>query len=203
MSNLDIYSSESELEFKGIAKGVYQQLLSKRIVFLGTPVTDDIANLLAAQLLFLEGQDSTKDIWLYINSPGGSVSAGMAIYDTMQFVTPDVGTICIGQAASMGQFLLTSGTKGKRYALPNSDVLMHQPLGGVEGAAVDIEIQAKKMSDIKKRLSAITAEHSGQTQEKIEVDSDRDSWFTATEAKDYGLIDHVIVSRKEMQNQTS
>ena len=178
---------------------VYKQLLKKRIVFLGTVVDDDIANYIAAQLLFLEGQDTNRDIWLYINSPGGKVSAGMAIYDTMQFATPDVGTICIGQAASMGQFLLTAGAKGKRYAFPNSDILMHQPLGGVEGHAADIEIQAAKMSHIKERLTQITANHSGQSPEKIAVDSDRDSWFTAEEAKAYGLIDHVIVSRKEMQ----
>ncbi len=181
-----------------IIRDVYSQLLKKRIIFLGKAVTDDIANLLAAQLLFLEGQDSAKDIWLYINSPGGSVSAGMAIYDTMQFVAPDVGTICIGQAASMGQFLLTAGCKGKRYALPNSDILMHQPLGGVEGHAADIEIQAAKMSSIKDRLTKLNAKHTGQTIKKIEQDSDRDSWFTAAEAKDYGLIDHVILSRKEM-----
>ncbi len=180
------------------AKEVYSQLLTKRIIFLGSVVTDEIANLIAAQLLFLEGQDSKRDIWLYINSPGGSVSAGLAIYDTMQFVGPDVGTICIGQAASMGQFLLTAGCKGKRYALPNSDILMHQPLGGVEGHAADIEIQAAKMSSIKERLTSLLAEHSGQDIKKIEADSDRDRWFTASEAKDYGLIDHVILNRSEM-----
>lgn len=197
MNYSEIHSLSDEAKNKGLAQEIYQQLLAKRIVFLGTPVTDDIANLLAAQLLFLEGQDSTKDIWLYINSPGGSVSAGMAIYDTMQFVAPDVGTICIGQAASMGQFLLTAGAKGKRYALPNSDILMHQPLGGIEGPATDIEIQASKMSSIKQRLIKLTAQHTGQTEKKIESDTDRDSWFTAEEAKDYGIIDDVILSRKE------
>ena len=192
-----INQSDSPLAEK-TARDVYHQLLTKRIIFLGSVVTDDIANLLAAQLLYLEGQDSKRDIWLYINSPGGSVSAGMAIYDTMQFVTPDVGTVCIGQAASMGQFLLTAGSKGKRYALPNSDILMHQPLGGVEGNAADIEIQAAKMTSIKERLTGLLADHSGQTVKKIEADSDRDRWFTASEAKDYGLIDQVILSRNEM-----
>ena len=195
MKDFDMETQEAS---KDISKSVYHQLLVKRFIFLGTAVTDEIANLVSAQLLFLEGQDSSKDIWLYINSPGGSVSAGMAIFDTMQFVSPDVGTICIGQAASMGQFLLTAGTKGKRYALPNTDILMHQPLGGVEGPASDIEIQASKMSSIKERLIKLTAQNTGQTKKKIEADSDRDSWFTAEEAKAYGLIDHVILSRKEM-----
>ena len=177
---------------------VYHRLLQDRIVVLGTDVNDDIANYITAQLLYLEGQDSEKPIWLYINSPGGSVSAGMAIYDTMQFVAPDVGTICMGLGASMGQFLLCAGAPGKRYALPHARIMMHQPLGGVQGQATDIAIQAEQMAYTKRLLQERIAEHTGQTYEQIESDSDRDRWFTAEEAKDYGIIDHVIVRRGEM-----
>lgn len=177
---------------------IYNRLLKDRIVFLGTDVNDDIANYLTAQMLHLESQDPEKDIWLYINSPGGSVTSGMAIYDTMQFVSPDVGTICMGLGASMGQFLLGAGAKGKRYALPHARVMMHQPLGGVRGQASDIKIQAEQMANTKKLLQALIAEHTGQSFETIEADSDRDRWFTAEEAKDYGIIDKVIVSRGDI-----
>ena len=177
---------------------IYYRLLQDRIVVLGTDVNDDIANYITAQLLYLEGQNNEKPIWLYINSPGGSVSAGMAIYDTMQFVAPEVGTICMGLGASMGQFLLCAGAPGKRYALPHARVMMHQPLGGVQGQASDIAIQAEQMAYTKKLLQERIAQHTGQTVEQIEADSDRDRWFTAEEAKDYGIIDHVIVRRGEM-----
>jgi len=177
---------------------IYHELLKQRIVVLGTDVNDGVANYISAQLLYLEGQDREKDIFLYINSPGGSVTAGMAIYDTMQFVSPDVGTITMGLAASMGQFLLCAGAPGKRYALPHSRIMMHQPLGGIQGQASDIAIQAEQMAHVKKLLAERIAGHTGQTVEQIETDSDRDRWFTAEEAKEYGLIDHVIVRRGEM-----
>jgi len=177
---------------------IYNRLLQDRIVVLGTDVNDNIANYITAQLLYLEGQDKEKPIWLYINSPGGSVSAGMAIYDTMQFVEPEVGTICMGLGASMGQFLLCAGAAGRRYALPHARIMMHQPLGGVQGQATDIAIQAEQMAYTKKLLQERIAHHTGQSAETIEADSDRDRWFTAEEAKDYGIIDHVIVKRGEM-----
>jgi len=177
---------------------IFNRLLQDRIVVLGTQVDDDIANYITAQLLFLEGQDSERPIWLYINSPGGSVTAGMAIYDTMQFVEPEVGTICMGLGASMGQFLLCAGAPGKRYALPHARIMMHQPLGGVQGQATDIAIQAEQMAYTKRVLQQRIADHTGHTLEEIEADSDRDRWFTAEEAKDYGLIDKVIVKRGEM-----
>ncbi len=177
---------------------IFNRLLQDRIVVLGTQVDDDIANYITAQLLFLEGQDSERPIWLYINSPGGSVTAGMAIYDTMQFIEPEVGTICMGLGASMGQFLLCAGAPGKRYALPHSRMMMHQPLGGVQGQATDIAIQAEQMAYTKRVLQQLIADHSGHTLEEIESDSDRDRWFTAEEAKEYGLIDKVIVKRGEM-----
>lgn len=177
---------------------IYHRLLQDRIVVLGTDVNDEIANYITAQLLYLEGQDKEKPIWLYINSPGGSVSAGMAIYDTMQFVDCEVGTICMGMGASMGQFLLCAGAPGKRYALPHARIMMHQPLGGVQGQATDIAIQAEQMAYTKKLLQERIAHHTGQTVEQIEADSDRDRWFTAEQAKDYGIIDHVIVKRGEM-----
>jgi len=180
------------------SRDIFHSLLKERIVVLGSEVNDEIANYITAQLLYLEGQDSEKDIWLYINSPGGSVTSGMAIYDTMQFVGPDVGTICMGLGASMGQFLLTAGAPGKRYCLPHARVMMHQPLGGVRGQASDIEIQAQQMAYIKKLLAQLIADHSGQPVEQITADSERDRWFTATEAQEYGLIDHVIVRRGEM-----
>ena len=177
---------------------IYNRLLKERIVFLGTEVNDQIANLVTAQLLYLEGQDPEKDIWLYINSPGGSVTAGMAIYDTMQFISPDVGTICMGLGASMGQFLLCAGAAGKRYALPHARVLMHQPSGGIQGQASDIAIQAEQMIYTKSLMAERIAFHTGQTVEQITADSDRDRWFTAEQAREYGIVDHVTVNRREM-----
>lgn len=171
---------------------IYSRLLKDRIIFLGTPVNDMVANAIIAQLLFLAAQDSDKDISLYINSPGGSITAGMAIYDTMQFIKPDVSTICVGMAASMGAFLLTAGAKGKRYALPNSEVMIHQPLGGAEGQASDIEIRAKRILKMRDNLNSILAERTGQSFEKIERDTDRDNFMSAKEAMEYGLIDKVI-----------
>ena len=178
---------------------VYTRLLKDRIVFLGTDVNDDVANFIIAQMLFLEAQDPDKPIWLYVNSPGGSVTSGMAIYDTMQFVGPEVGTICMGLGASMGQFLLCAGAPGKRYALPHARIMMHQPLGGVRGQASDIAIQAEQMAYTKKMLQERIADHTGQSVETIEADSDRDRWFTAEEAREYGIIDQVIVRRGEMR----
>jgi ATP-dependent Clp protease protease subunit len=177
------------------AADIYNRLLKERIVFLGTDVNDTIANQLAAQILYLDGQDGDQDIWLYINSPGGSISAGMAIYDTMQFVTADVATVCMGLAASMGQFLLCAGAAGKRFALPHSQIMMHQPSGGIQGQASDIAIQAERMVYIKRLMAERIADHTGQTVEQIEADSERDRWFTAEQAKDYGIIDNVITRR--------
>ncbi|MCH2439351.1 MAG: ATP-dependent Clp protease proteolytic subunit [Acidimicrobiales bacterium] len=177
---------------------VYARLLRDRIVFLGSDVNDEVANFIIAQMLFLEAQDPDKPIWLYINSPGGSVTAGMAIYDTMQFVGPEVGTICMGLGASMGQFLLCAGAPGKRFALPHARIMMHQPLGGVQGKASDIAIQAEQMAYTKKMLQERIAQHTGQSVEAIASDSDRDRWFTADEAQEYGIIDQVIVRRGEM-----
>ncbi|HUR49191.1 MAG TPA: ATP-dependent Clp protease proteolytic subunit [Acidimicrobiales bacterium] len=171
---------------------IYQRLLRERIVFLGSVVEDSAANLICAQLLLLAAEDSERDISLYINSPGGSVSAGLAIYDTMQYVSCDVSTVCVGMAASMGQFLLSGGTKGKRYALPHSRIMMHQPSGQVQGQAADIAIQAEQFAYLKKMMAERTADHTGQTVERILEDSDRDRWFTAEEAADYGFIDQVI-----------
>jgi ATP-dependent Clp protease, protease subunit len=180
---------------------VYNQLLRNRIVFLGTEVNDHIANLITAQLLFLEGEDQAKDIWLYINSPGGSVTAGMAIYDTMQLVAPEVGTICMGLGASMGQFLLSAGAPGKRYALPHARIMMHQPSGGIGGSASDIKIQAEQSLLLKKQLTELQAEHTGQSIEQIELDSDRDRWFTPQQALEYGFIDKVITRASEAAEQ--
>ena len=177
---------------------VHTKLLKSRIVMLGSEVNDDVANLLAAQLLYLEGEDSEKDIWLYVNSPGGSVTAGLAIYDTMNFIKPAVGTICMGLAASMGQFLLCAGAPGKRYALPSARIMMHQPSGGFQGQAADIKIQAEQMGYIKAMLAERIAEHTGQSLEQVQADSERDRWFTAEEAKDYGIVDHVISRRGEV-----
>jgi ATP-dependent Clp protease protease subunit len=171
---------------------VYQRLLRERIVFLGTEVEDRAANLICAQLLLLAAEDPARDISLYINSPGGSVTAGLAIYDTMQYVPCDVSTVCMGLAASMGQFLLCSGAPGKRYALPHSRILMHQPSGQMQGQATDIAIQAEQIVYLKRMMAERIAFHTGQTMERIEKDSDRDRWFTADEAKDYGFIDQVI-----------
>ena len=178
---------------------VFNRLLKDRIVFLGTDVNDEVANFLIAQMLFLEAQDPEKPIWLYINSPGGSVTSGMAIYDTMQFVGPEVGTICMGLGASMGQFLLCAGAPGRRFALPHARIMMHQPLGGVRGDATDIAIQAEQMSYTKKLLQERISLHTGQSIETVEADSDRDRWFTAEEACDYGIIDKVIARRGEMR----
>ena len=180
------------------AYDVYGRLLKERIVFLGSQVDDPAANLICAQLLLLQSEDQEKDIYLYINSPGGSVSAGMAIYDTMQYVSNDVGTICLGLAASMGQYLLCAGTPGKRYALPHSRVLMHQPSGRMEGAAVDIAIHAEQIKYTKRVMAERIAQHTGQTVEQIELDFDRDRWFTAEEAKVYGIIDHVITRSRQV-----
>ena len=177
---------------------IYNRLLKERIVFLGQEVNDTVANLLTAQLLYLEGQDSERDIWLYINSPGGSVTAGMAIYDTMQFITPDVGTICMGLGASMGQFLLCAGAEGKRFALPHTRILMHQPSSGIQGQASDIAIQAEQLMYTKRLMAERIADHTGQDVETIQADSERDRWFTAEQAKEYGIIDKVIVKRGEM-----
>ncbi len=182
----------AEVPSGGFGFDIYQQLLKERIIFLGQQVDDDISNAIAAQMLYLAGQDAEKDIWLYINSPGGSVTAGMAIYDTMQFVKPDIATVCLGLGASMGQFLLTAGAAGKRYALPHARILMHQPSAGVQGQATDIAIQAENLIHIKKEMAELIAEHSGQTADQINEDSDRDKWFSAEEARDYGLCDHVI-----------
>ena len=174
---------------------IYSRLLKDRIIFLGSVVDDNIANLIIAQLLFLEAEDPDKDINLYINSPGGSITSGMAIYDTMQYIKPDVSTICVGMAASMGAFLLAAGKKGKRFALPNSEIMIHQPLGGAQGQATDIQIHAKRIIEIKEKLNAILAERTGQDLEKIAADTERDYFMSAEAAKEYGLVDEVISSR--------
>lgn len=174
---------------------IYSRLLRERIVFLGTPVDDNVADLIVAQMLFLDAEDPEKDIQLYINSPGGSVTAGMAIYDTMQQIRPDVATICYGLAASMGAFLLTAGTKGKRMSLPSSRIMIHQPLGGAQGQAVDIEIQAKEILYHKSQLNEMLAFHTGQSLERIEADTDRDFFMSAEESRAYGLIDQVITTQ--------
>ncbi|MDG2106309.1 MAG: ATP-dependent Clp endopeptidase proteolytic subunit ClpP [Gammaproteobacteria bacterium] len=177
------------------AYDIYSRLLKERIIFLVGPVEDYSANLIVAQLLFLESENPTKDISLYINSPGGSVTAGMSIYDTMQFIKPDISTLCVGQAASMGAILLCGGAQKKRYALPNSRVMIHQPLGGVQGQATDIDIQAKEIILVRKRLNQILAKNTGQTLEKIESDTERDNFMTSPEAMKYGLIDEILESR--------
>ena len=174
---------------------IYSRLLLDRIIFLGTQVTDDVANAIIAQLLFLESQDPDKDIFLYINSPGGVVTSGLAIYDTMQFIRPDVATICVGQAASMGAFLLAAGAEGKRRALPNARVMIHQPLGGARGQATDIEIQAREILRMKEMLNQALAKHTGQPVERIKADTERDNYMTAAEACAYGLIDEVLESK--------
>jgi ATP-dependent Clp protease protease subunit len=188
--------------FEGASGGdrmdIFNRLLKNRIVMLGTDVNDDIANVITGQLLFLEGEDPNRDIWLYINSPGGSVTAGLAIYDTMNFISCDVATICMGLAASMGQFLLCAGAKGKRYSLPHARIMMHQPSGGIRGTAADVAIQAEQLGYIKRTLAERIADHTGQSIEQIQADSERDRWFTAQQAKDYGIIDHVIVRRGEI-----
>jgi ATP-dependent Clp protease, protease subunit len=181
----------------GLDDHIYNRLLKERIIFLGSDVRDDNANAICAQLLLLAAEDPEKDIWLYINSPGGSVTAGMAIFDTMQFVTPDVATVAMGLAASMGQFLLSAGTPGKRYATPHARIMMHQPSGGIGGTASDIKIQAEQMLHIKRQMADLIAQHTGQTVEQIEKDSDRDRWFTADQARDYGFVDHVVANASQ------
>jgi ATP-dependent Clp protease protease subunit len=177
---------------------IYSRLLKERIIFLTGQVEDNMANLIVAQLLFLEAEDPEKDIYLYINSPGGVVTAGMAILDTMNFIKPNVVTICMGQACSMGSFLLAAGTQGKRYALANSRVMIHQPLGGYQGQASDIAIHAKEIIDLKKKLNTMLSQYTGQDFEKVEKDTDRDNFLSAEEAKEYGLVDHVITSRDSL-----
>ena len=179
------------------AYDIYSRLLKERVIFLVGPVNDATANLVVAQMLFLESENPDKDIYFYINSPGGSVSAGLAIYDTMQFIKPDVSTLCIGQAASMGAFLLTAGAKGKRYCLPNSRVMIHQPLGGFQGQASDIEIHAKEILYLKARLNGMLAKHTGQSLEAIDRDTDRDNFMSAEDSVNYGLVDKVLTSRIE------
>ncbi|MGA0065227.1 MAG: ATP-dependent Clp protease proteolytic subunit [Ilumatobacteraceae bacterium] len=178
---------------------IFSRLLKSRVIMLGSDVNDDVANQICAQLLFLEGEDPKADVWLYINSPGGSVTAGMAIYDTMQFISCDVATVCVGLAASMGQFLLTAGTQGKRYSLPNARIMMHQPLAGLRGQASDIAIQAEQLAYTKRRMAELISFHSGKPIEEIQRDSERDRWFTAEDAKQYGLVDKVIVRRGEIR----
>ena len=178
----------------GLDDQVYQRLLKERIIFLGSVVEDSMANAICAQMLLLAAEDPEKDIYLYINSPGGSISAGMAIYDTMQYIKNDVATVAMGLAASMGQFLLCAGTDGKRYALPHARIMMHQPSGGIGGTASDIKIQAEQMSFTKKSMAELISCHTGQKAETITEDSDRDRWFTAAEAKEYGFVDHVVKS---------
>jgi ATP-dependent Clp protease protease subunit len=190
-------SNGGETSF-GLDAQVYNRLLKERIIFLGTAVMDEMANAICAQLLLLAAEDPDRDIHVYINSPGGSVSAGMAIYDTMQFVNNDVATYAMGLAASMGQFLLCAGTKGKRYSLPHARVMMHQPSGGIGGTAADIAIQAEQMLYTKRIMQERIAFHTGQTVEQIEKDSDRDRWFSAEEAKDYGFVDHVVSGAKQV-----
>jgi ATP-dependent Clp protease protease subunit len=175
---------------------IYSRLLKERIVFLGTPIDDYLASLIIAQLLFLEAEDSEKDIFLYVNSPGGIITSGLGIYDTMQYIKPDVSTICLGQAASMGAFLLAGGAKGKRFALPNSRIMIHQPMGGAEGQATDIKIQADEILRMKKQLNTILAKNTGQSLKKIEADTDRDNYLTSKQAISYGLIDSIMSKRK-------
>jgi len=182
------------------AYDIYSRLLKDRIIFLGTAMNDEIANLLIAQLLFLESEDPDKDINFYINSPGGMVTAGLAVYDTMQYIKPDITTVCIGQAASMGAVLLTAGTAGKRYSLPNSRILIHQPMGGFQGQASDIEIQAREILRMKDTLNQILVKHSGRSLDRIRNDTDRDYFMSGSEAKEYGLIDHVIASREDLDH---
>jgi ATP-dependent Clp protease protease subunit len=180
------------------AYDIYSRLLKDRIIFLGSAMNDEVANLLIAQLLFLESEDPDKDINFYINSPGGMVTAGLAVYDTMQYIKPDIATVCIGQAASMGALLLTAGAHGKRYSLPNARILIHQPMGGFQGQASDIEIQAKEMLRMKDALNHILVRHTGKSMDSIQRDTDRDYFMSAQEAKSYGIIDHVIANRQDL-----
>ncbi len=185
------------------AYDIYSRLLKDRIIFLGGGVNDEIANLLIAQLLFLESEDPDKDINFYINSPGGVVTAGLAVYDTMQYIKPDIATVCIGQAASMGALLLTAGTKGKRYSLPHSRILIHQPLGGSQGQASDIAIQAKEILRMRETINKILASHTGRSMEEINTDTDRDFFMSGKDAEAYGLIDHVMLSREDLDHLVS
>ena len=189
-----IYARSSNIGMIGLDDQVYNRLLRERIIFLAGEVRDDMANAICAQILLLAAEDSNKDIYLYVNSPGGSVTAGMAIYDTMQYVKNDIATVGMGIAASMGQFLLTAGAPGKRFATANARILMHQPLGGIGGTATDIRIQAEQMAITKRTMAEINAKHTGQSLEKILIDSDRDNWFNAEDAKAYGFIDHIATS---------
>jgi len=182
------------------AYDIYSRLLKDRIIFLGTAMNDEVANLIIAQLLFLESEDPDKDINFYINSPGGLVTAGLAVYDTMQYIKPDIATVCIGQAASMGAVLLAAGTRRKRYSLPNSRILIHQPMGGFQGQASDIEIQAKEILRMKERLNEILVAHTGKRMEDIQKDTDRDFFMSGEEAKKYGIIDHVIANRDDLDH---
>jgi len=182
------------------AYDIYSRLLKDRIIFLGTAMNDEIANLIIAQLLFLESEDPDKDINFYVNSPGGLVTAGLAVYDTMQYIKPDITTVCIGQAASMGAVLLAAGARGKRYSLPNSRILIHQPMGGFQGQASDIEIQAKEILRMKERLNQILVEHTGKKMEDIHKDTDRDFFMSGEEAKVYGIVDHVIANRDDLDH---
>ena len=191
-------SNASRASGSGLDDEVYQRLLRERIIFLGSVVEDSMANAIAAQMLLLSAEDSEKDIYLYINSPGGSVTAGMAIYDTMQYIKNDVATVAMGLAASMGQFLLCAGAPGKRYALPHARIMMHQPSGGIGGTASDIKIQAEQMAYTKKTLADLIAEHTGQKAETMQADSERDRWFTAEAAKEYGFVDHVVRSANQV-----
>ncbi len=184
----------------GLDDHIYNRLLKERIIFLGSDVRDDNANAICAQMLLLAAEDPKKDIWLYINSPGGSVTAGMAIFDVMQWIPNDVATVAMGMAASMGQFLLSAGEPGKRYATPHARVMMHQPSGGIGGTASDIKIQAEQLLHIKKQMAELIAQHTGQTVDQIEMDSDRDRWFTAEEAKEYGFVDHVFSRADQAAN---
>jgi len=182
------------------AYDIYSRLLKDRIIFLGTAMNDEVANLIIAQLLFLESEDPDKDINFYVNSPGGLVTAGLAVYDTMQYIKPDIATVCIGQAASMGAVLLAAGTHGKRYSLPNSRILIHQPMGGFQGQASDIEIQAKEILRMKERLNEILMKHTGKQMEEIQKDTDRDFFMSGEEAKNYGIVDHVIANRDDLDH---
>ncbi|MGH3240110.1 MAG: ClpP family protease [Spirillospora sp.] len=196
-----IQARVAEAPLSPLGDQLFQRLLRERIVFLGQQVDDDIANRICAELLLLSAEDGRRDITIYINSPGGSVTAGMAIYDIMQYVPNDIVTVGMGLAASMGQFLLCAGTRGKRYALPHARIMMHQPSGGIGGTASDIKIQAEQMLYVKRTLAEKIAEHTGQQLDQIERDSDRDRWFTADEAKDYGLVDHVVLSATQVPSQ--
>jgi ATP-dependent Clp protease, protease subunit len=198
--HIEIYNQLIPMVVESTGRGeraydIFSRLLKERIVFIGTPIDDNIASLVVAQLIFLESEDPDKDIHLYINSPGGSVTAGLAIYDTMQYIRPEISTICIGMAASMAAVLLTGGQAGKRTALPNARVMIHQPWGGVQGTASDIRIQAEEILKTKKRINEILAHHSGKSVEQVEKDTDRDNYMSTDEAKEYGLIDNIIVKR--------